>query len=532
MFHLEEPLHGKFRFNRHVGAFRITYLIIIVFNLFEQCGCIKVFYDLLADIFAGHADIHASSFADGGIIIENVDALQIVLFAQHIVVHIVGRCDLQTTCTKFNIDIAIFNDRNHSVDQRHNDFLAAQPLVFRVGRVDAHGGVAHDGLRTGGGDDGVLARAFLDHVSEIEELGVLVMVDDLLVGEGTHAQLLHELRIDHRPYWFTNDEAQQIQAHKPVLEQDEAVESFCCVLEDNIFFTYADRQGIAKARGVDYGYEEQSGIRDLTVEGEFSLYKGDIPQACIGATLAYNNGIHVKFLDPLDLYYPDGGKDISLINPEASLNHSRIWPGSLISVTSTVDAGTMIVPLATMQELTGNYDELTGIEVRLKDGSEAYVRKFIKSSPLNGEFILKDRFSQNPSLFRMMEFEKLAIMMILLFVVVIVAFNVFGSLSMLIMEKKEDCGTLRAMGADEKLIRRIFIIEGWLVTLVGMAAGAVFGTGLAILQQHTGIIKMPGSFTVSAYPVALHWFDVLASCLAVAAIGILIALPAASARRD
>lgn len=317
-----------------------------------------------------------------------------------------------------------------------------------------------------------------------------------------------------------------------ILEQDEAVESFCCVLEDNIFFTYADRQGIAKARGVDYGYEEQSGIRDLTVEGEFSLYKGDIPQACIGATLAYNNGIHVKFLDPLDLYYPDGGKDISLINPEASLNHSRIWPGSLISVTSTVDAGTMIVPLATMQELTGNYDELTGIEVRLKDGSEASVRKFIKSSPLNGEFILKDRFSQNPSLFRMMEFEKLAIMMILLFVVVIVAFNVFGSLSMLIMEKKEDCSTLRAMGADEKLIRRIFIIEGWLVTLVGMAAGAVFGTGLAILQQHTGIIKMPGSFSVSAYPVALHWFDVLASCLAVAAIGILIALPAASARRD
>ena len=317
-----------------------------------------------------------------------------------------------------------------------------------------------------------------------------------------------------------------------VLEQDDAVESFCCVLEDNIFFTYADRQGIAKARGVDYGYEEQSGIRNLTVEGEFSLYKGDVPQASIGATLAYNNGIHVRFLDPLDLYYPDSSGEISLINPEASLNHSRIWPGSLISVTSTIDAGTMIVPLATMQELTGNYDELTGIEVRLKDGSEASVRKFIKSSPLNGEFILKDRFSQNPSLFRMMEFEKLAIMMILLFVVVIVAFNVFGSLSMLIMEKKEDSDTLRAMGADERMIRRIFIIEGWLVTLVGMFGGLVAGVALAGLQQATGLVKMPGSYIVSAYPVALQWMDVLASCVAVALTGLLIALPAASARRD
>ena len=317
-----------------------------------------------------------------------------------------------------------------------------------------------------------------------------------------------------------------------LLEQDDAVGSFCCVLEDNIFFTYADRQGIAKARGVDYGYEEQSGIRNRTVEGEFSLYEGDIPQASIGATLAYNNGIHVKFLDPLDLYYPDSSGNISMINPEASLNHSRIWPGSLISVTSTIDAGTMIVPLATMQELTGNYEELSGIEIRLKDGSESSVRKFIKSSPLNEEFVLKDRFAQNPSLFRMMEFEKLAILMILLFVVVIVAFNVFGSLSMLIMEKREDCGTLRAMGADERMIRRIFVLEGWMVTLVGMFIGMVAGAGLAILQQHTGIVKMPGSYSVSAYPVVLNWIDVLVSCAAVAVIGLLIALPASSARRD
>ena len=316
------------------------------------------------------------------------------------------------------------------------------------------------------------------------------------------------------------------------LDKNVDIASVNCVLEDNIFFTYEDKQGIAKARGVDYGYEGQSGIEAHVVEGEFSLFKGDVPMASLGSGLAYGNGIHPRFLSPLKLYYPDTKGNVSLTNPAASLNSVRIWAGSIFSVTSTLDAGTMIVPLSVMQELTGDYDILSGIEIRLKDSGDKAVKKFIRSASLPAEYELKDRYHQNPTLYRMMKYEKFAIFMILLFVVVIIAFNIFGSLSMLIIEKKEDCFSLRAMGAKDSLIRRIFVLEGWMVSVLGMLGGLVAGVSLVLLQQRLGLVKMPGSFLVSAYPVALKWADVALSCAGVALIGLLIALPASARRQD
>ncbi len=317
-----------------------------------------------------------------------------------------------------------------------------------------------------------------------------------------------------------------------ILEASEAVRSINCVLEENVFFTYEDRQGVAKARGVDNGYEEHSGLAPHVVEGSFSLYDKDVPQAALGASLAYGNGINTHFLSPLDLYFPDAGSKISVSNPMASLNRSRVWPGSLLSVTSTVDEELMIVPLATMQELVGDDDTLTGIEIRLRNGNAASVRKFIRSLSLSDSYLLKDRYMQNPSLYRMMKIEKFAIFMILMFVVVIIAFNIFGSLSMLMIEKKEDCASLRAMGATDGTIRRIFVFEGWMTSLLGMAGGFVIGVVVTLLQQELGLVKMPGNYLSGAYPVLLNWNDVLLSCLGVALTGLLIALPASKARKD
>lgn len=317
-----------------------------------------------------------------------------------------------------------------------------------------------------------------------------------------------------------------------ILKEDSRIAEINCVLEDNVFFTYSGNEGIAKARGVDYGYEEQSGLGNHIVEGEFSLFKGDIPMACVGATLAYRNGMHTRFLDPIELYYPDTKGNISLTNPAASLNNTHVWAGSIFSVTSTLDAGTMIIPLSTMQELTGNYEILSGIEIRLSDGTDRAVKKFIKSADIPAQYELKDRYHQNPSLYRMMKYEKFAIFMILICVVIIIAFNIFGSLSLLIIEKKKDCFTLRAMGAKDSLIRRIFVLEGWMVSVLGMLGGLVVGVALVLLQQRFGIVKMPGNYLVSAYPVVLEWADVLLSCAGVALIGLLIALPASALQRD
>ena len=123
-----------------------------------------------------------------------------------------------------------------------------------------------------------------------------------------------------------------------------------------------------------------------------------------------------------------------------------------------------------------------------------------------------------------MKYEKAAIYMILIFVIIIIAFNIFGSLSMLIIEKRPDIDTLRSLGAPENLIKKIFVLEGWMISLIGLAAGLIIGIGFTLIQQHLGIIKMPGQFLVQAYPVILSWRDIALTVAGVAIIGYLIAL--------
>ena len=148
---------------------------------------------------------------------------------------------------------------------------------------------------------------------------------------------------------------------------------------------------------------------------------------------------------------------------------------------------------------------------------------------LGTEYKVSDRFEQNTSLYRMMKYEKASIYLILIFVIIIIAFNIFGSLSMLIIEKRGDIMTFRSMGAKDSLLKQIFILEGWMISLLGLAAGFAAGIGLSLLQQHYGFIKMPGNFIVQAYPVIISWQDIIVTAAAVAVIGYLIALlPVAS----
>ena len=124
----------------------------------------------------------------------------------------------------------------------------------------------------------------------------------------------------------------------------------------------------------------------------------------------------------------------------------------------------------------------------------------------------------------MMRYEKAAVFLILIFVIIIIAFNIFGSLTMLIIEKKEDIETFRSLGAEDRLVNRIFTLEGWLISLLGLAAGLVSGTAVALIQQHFGIVKIPGSFMVEAYPVILKVQDIGLTVLCVAAIGYIMAV--------
>ena len=311
-----------------------------------------------------------------------------------------------------------------------------------------------------------------------------------------------------------------------IYEQPE-VKNMCCVLQEQVFISYDGQQGLALVKGVDWIYEEESPLKDHLREGEFTLHRGDVPLAAVGIGLAYEMGISPRFLSPIEIYFPSRTGRISMANPAASLENVDVWPSCTFSVSSEVDSKLMLIPIEKMRELLDYTDEVSGIEIRVMDGIDnkeiSRLQKEI-SERLGPDFKVKDRFQQNESLYKMMKYEKAAIYMILIFVVIIIAFNIFGSLSMLIIEKKEDIQTLRSLGAQESLIKRIFVLEGWMISLVGLAAGLVLGVGFALLQQHFGFIKMPGGFLVQAYPVILSGWDIILTSGGVALIGYLIAL--------
>ena len=306
----------------------------------------------------------------------------------------------------------------------------------------------------------------------------------------------------------------------------EDVKNISCTLTENIFISYEGRQSMVTAKGVDWVYEEESPVRNHIRSGEFALHRGDVPLCVAGSSLAYRLGINPRFLSPVEMYFPSRTRSLSVSSPMSSVESVNVWPSGIFAINSDIDDKYIIVPIETMKELLEYGDEVSGVEIRLKDGcGSKEVASLAKelSQRFGDGFMVNDRFGQNKSLYKMMRYEKLSIFAILIFIVIIIAFNIFGSLTMLIIEKRGDIQTLKSMGAGDALIRKIFILEGWMISLLGLAAGLVLGIGFSLLQQRFGFIKMPGNFIVEAYPVILSAKDVAVTAVSVAAVGLFIA---------
>ena len=311
------------------------------------------------------------------------------------------------------------------------------------------------------------------------------------------------------------------------LYEQESVYNICSVLQENVYINYDTHSGIAKAKGVDSVYEEESPLSEHITEGEFKLHRGRVAMAAVGAGLAYKMDISPRFLSPIRIYFPAGDRKFSISNPAASIEAVDVFPAGLFSVNAEIDDALIIVPIEKMRELLGYTDEVSSIEVRIsKDAGLKELQRLIKemSKRLGPEYLVRDRFRQNESLYKMMKYEKATVYLILIFVIIIIAFNIFGSLSMLIIEKKTDIRTLRSLGADKRLIRRIFLLEGWMISLLGLMAGLAIGVLFVFAQQVFGFVRMPGSFTVASYPVMLKWSDIAITTVCVAIIGYIIAL--------
>ena len=241
-------------------------------------------------------------------------------------------------------------------------------------------------------------------------------------------------------------------------------------------------------------------------------------------------GVRTTFLQPLTAWFPSRTRQVDLLNPLASLRQEKLHPAGIVSLEQNFDQKYLFMPLPALRELLEYQDEVSAVEIYLtpqgldrKGMASREVLSQLKAS-LGDAFLVRDRQQQNTTLYKLLIYEKVAIYLILLFVMLIVSFNIYGSLSMLIIEKRDDIATLQAMGADDALVGRIFVREGWMISLLGIAVGVGIGLLVCLLQQHYGFVKMPGNFVVDAYPVVVQPLDIVLVVVGVAFIGWLISL--------
>ena len=312
-----------------------------------------------------------------------------------------------------------------------------------------------------------------------------------------------------------------------VLKGREEIASVCEMLEETVFLKYGEREAIVTARGVDSTYQDVTGLGRFIAQGAFDLRDGEIAQMVLGASIAQDLRINTTFLTPLEVYFPSRTARVSLSDPTAALKKVRVFPSGIISMDKTFDEQYVYMPIASLRNLLEWEREVSSLEIRVKPeyltATGTVSRQFQNeiATMFGEDYQVRNKYQQNESLYKMMTYEKLAIYLILLFVVLIISCNVFGSLSMLIIEKQEDIGILRSMGADDKMINRIFTTEGWMISLLGAAVGVVFGILVCLAQQYFHLVKMPGNFVFSYYPVQLQLTDLLLIFVSVAAIGYL-----------
>lgn len=304
------------------------------------------------------------------------------------------------------------------------------------------------------------------------------------------------------------------------------------VLEETVYVQYDVVQSIAKIKGVPRGYDTLERLQNCVADGDFALSFGDLPRAVVEENLATTMMLRPQFSTPLEIYLPSRTEDISLVMPQSSLLSLEIRPSGIITLPSAEDKGTVYIPDSLARELMEMEDgECSRLEVYFApDKNQKSLMKEIKSI-LGDDFVLKDRYQQNETIYKMMKAEKFAIYMILLFVVIIISVNILASLSMLIIEKKEDIETYKALGMTNGSVRKSFILHGWLICMVGAVIGIILGLILCWIQHRFHLIPLPGNFVISWYPVVVKVSDVILTLLSVAVIGLIMAyIPARSIR--
>lgn len=304
----------------------------------------------------------------------------------------------------------------------------------------------------------------------------------------------------------------------------EGVADFAEVLEDKALLRYNKKQTISIVKGVSENFKEISGVDSMIVAGNFQLVNEDENYTIIGQGIAYflnvNINVNKNYLHPMAIYVPKRSGRVTM-NSEQAINKKYIFPSGVFSIEQNHDSKYILVPLKFARELFGYNNEVSSIEIKLSNKANLkYIQNKVEEI-LGDEFEVKNRYQQNELFYKTMQSEKYVIFLILLFILVIASFNVIGSLTMLILEKKFDISTLRSLGTDLATIKKIFLYEGWLISVIGAIIGLILGLLICWLQIKYKLIKLVGSgtFIIDAYPVNVEVYDIIAVLFAVIIIG-------------
>jgi lipoprotein-releasing system permease protein len=293
------------------------------------------------------------------------------------------------------------------------------------------------------------------------------------------------------------------------LKNTKGVLFFSEVIEENALLKYNDKQYIATVKGVSDDYMKMTGIDSMMTDGKFMIKDSTSSYALVGQGVAYFLSLNVKLINPIIIYVPKRNSEVSF-NPEESINKKFIFPSGVFSIQQDFDAKYIIVPIDFAQGLFEyTPKEISSLEIKTnplfdKDQVQKEVQKIAGT-----KFVVKNRYQQNELFYKIMGTEKWAIFFILSFILLVASFNIIGSLTMLIIDKKNDINTLNSIGADDRLIRRIFITEGWMISVIGAVLGLVLGLLICFLQIKFKLVQLQGggSFIVDAYPVDMQLMD-------------------------
>ncbi|MBQ8770682.1 MAG: ABC transporter permease [Bacteroides sp.] len=313
------------------------------------------------------------------------------------------------------------------------------------------------------------------------------------------------------------------------IKQMPEVEVFSEALEDNAMVRYKDRQAMVVIKGVEDHFHLVTPIDSILYgRGERMLHDEVVDYAIPGIELVSTLGTGIRFLDPLEVYAPKRGSKISVANPASSFSSDYLHSSGLVFAVNQqkYDASYVLTSLNFARNLFQYDTEISSVELKLATDADIDAVKTNINKVLGEEFRVLDRYEQQADTYRIMEVEKLISYLFLTFILLVACFNVIGSLSMLIIDKRADVVTLRNMGANNETITRIFLFEGCLISFFGALVGVLLGVALCLVQQEFGLISLgsgdsAGAFVIDAYPVHVQLTDVLLVLLTVLVISFL-----------